>query len=99
MMDFSKMEVAQQANGKTKKVVKKTTPKKTTKVQDRDQNKTAVYSSIRHKSKGSDYTLYPKVFQGCEKCQTETLHIISKKHLKIRCTFCNHTYKIEVCQH
>lgn len=59
---------------------------------------TTVNSSIRHDRRSfnpsADYSMFKKVYQTCEQCNTEVLHIINKAGNKVRCTDCNFTYLI-----
>lgn len=91
-MDFSNFTIEKKVN--PAKLEDK--PKNKKQVSTKVKYTSPVHSSIRRTSKGADYTLFPKVWQTCEKCEEGTLHIISKKTAKIRCTVCNFTYKFEV---
>lgn len=55
-----------------------------------------VKKPVKRGQPSADYSMYPKVWQGCQKCSTESLHIISKQFQKIRCIDCGYTYKFEV---
>lgn len=97
-MDFSNFDVA----GPSQKEVKKRQPRKRVnpkQVKEKQVEEKKSNSSIRQSKEASpSYIHFPKVFQGCERCEIETLHIISKKHHKIRCTICNYTYVFETTE-
>ena len=97
-MDFSSFKIEEKKN--PSQLIEKTSIKSKTKTTSTKKKRTPLPSntSIRHDRRSfnpsADYSMYKKVYQGCEKCGTETLHIINKSQEKIRCTDCSFTYSI-----